>query len=66
MYNNTLLQYKIDKRNGVFEVYAFTIDGKPQTIEMIDSLIESMCEVVSLHIRVISFLTQKGSCKIGY
>ena len=44
---NILLQYKIDKKNGVFEVYAFTIDGKPQTIEMIDSLIESMCEVVS-------------------
>ena len=42
-----LLQYKIDKRNGVFEVYAFTIDDKPQTIEMIDSLMESMCEVVS-------------------
>jgi len=42
-----LLQYKIDERNGVFEVYAFTIEGKPQTIEMIDSLIENMCEVVS-------------------
>ena len=42
-----LLQYQIDVRNGVFEVYAFTIDNKPQTIEMIDSLIESMCEVVS-------------------
>ena len=42
-----LLQYKIDVRKGVFEVYAFTIEGKPQTIEMIDSLIESMCEVVS-------------------
>ena len=42
-----LLQYKIDVRNGVFEVYAFTIDGKPQTNEMIDNLIESMCEVVS-------------------
>ena len=42
-----LLQYKIDVRNGLFEVYAFTINGKPQTIEMIDSLIESMCEVVS-------------------
>ena len=44
---NILLQYKIDKKNGVFEVHAFTIDGKPQTIEMIDSLMESMCEVVS-------------------
>ncbi len=43
-----LLQYKIDVVKGVFEVYAFTIEGKPQTSEMIDSLIESMCEVVSL------------------
>ena len=42
-----LLQYQIDVKNGVFEVYAFTIDNEPQTIEMIDSLIESMCEVVS-------------------
>ena len=42
-----LLQYQIDVRNGVFEVYAFTIENKPQTTEMIDSLIESMCEVVS-------------------
>ena len=42
-----LLQYQIDVKNGVFEVYAFTIDNKPQTTEMIDSLIESMCEVVS-------------------
>ena len=42
-----LLQYQIDVRNGVFEVYAFTINSKPQTTEMIDSLIESMCEVVS-------------------
>ena len=42
-----LLQYQIDVRNGVFEVYAFTIDNEPQTTEMIDSLIESMCEVVS-------------------
>jgi len=42
-----LLQYKIDVRNGVFEVYAFTISGEPQTTEMIDSLIESMCEVFS-------------------
>ena len=42
-----LLQYKIDERNGVFEIYAFTINNKPQTLEMIDLLIESMCEVVS-------------------
>ena len=42
-----LLQYQIDVSNGVFEVYAFTINNEPQTIEMIDSLIESMCEVVS-------------------
>tara|TARA_Y100001978_G_C23678873_1_gene427930 strand:- start:576 stop:1658 length:1083 start_codon:yes stop_codon:yes gene_type:complete len=42
-----LLQYKIDIKNGLFEVYAFTIEGKPQTINMIDNLIESMCEVVS-------------------
>ena len=42
-----LLQYKINIRDRVFEVYAFTIDDKPQTTEMIDSLIESMCEVVS-------------------
>ena len=42
-----LLQYQIDVKNRVFEVYAFTIDGEPQTLEMIDSLIESMCEVVS-------------------
>ena len=42
-----LLQYKIDVKNGLFEIYAFTIDGEPQTYEMIDSLTESMCEVVS-------------------
>tara|TARA_B100000945_G_C20407539_1_gene610818 strand:- start:566 stop:1642 length:1077 start_codon:yes stop_codon:yes gene_type:complete len=42
-----LLQYKIDFKNRVFEVYAFTIEGKPQTTEMIDTLIESMCDVVS-------------------
>ena len=42
-----LLQYKIDIKKGVFEVYAFTIEGKPQTKEMINTLIESMCEVVS-------------------
>ena len=39
-----LLQYQIDVRNGVFKVYAFTIDNEPQTQEMIDSLIESMCD----------------------
>ncbi len=42
-----LLQYKIDVRKGVFKVYAFTIEGKPQTNEMIETLIENMCEVVS-------------------
>ena len=42
-----LLQYKIDVRNGTFEIYAFEIDGEPQTYEMIDSLTESMCEVIS-------------------
>jgi len=39
-----LLQYQIDVRNGVFEVYAFEIDNEPQTQEMIDSLIENMCD----------------------
>jgi len=44
---DVLLQYKIDVRNGVFKVYAFEIEGKPQTSENINTLIESMCKVVS-------------------